>query len=503
MSRAGSAASSTSSAASASGLPAGTVNPAPRSRRLVGDELAGRRDDREAGSQRVDEARAERVARLDAAGIERHRRIGAGEPRAALVVRDPVDDLDRVLDAELRARARPPEPAAREAGTSGSGLRAPHSSAVTFAPLGARLRDGLDEADGVEPVPEPAGPDEVEQPGRRRCAAPDRRPAVGPNGTVRKSPSSAGSSIDQARQQRAAREHHPERQVALARVRAEHEVGRGQQPREHGRLVGQHPPASLGRPRSGARRGSRAGRARPRRRPGAGRRRAPGSARAGSPEMTHRRAALDEAADVVQRDEAAAFGRARPRGRDEHHLETVRGERRGRGRRRAARGRRGCRCRPRRCRRRPSCSGSRLRPPRHRRGAGARAGRSRAACRLLRSLDWLGWRSSSRWARRAVWLIAIAAVLRALVWVVALPPWQGPDEGAHYSYVERIAVEHSIPPLDRSGHDSFSDAVAQSTASTGYIAGLTRQRLRLAPARHGDLPDRAARTSRDTAAARC
>jgi hypothetical protein len=86
--------------------------------------------------------------------------------------------------------------------------------------------------------------------------------------------------------------------------------------------------------------------------------------------------------------------------------------------------------------------------------------------------------SSSRWARRAIWLIALAAILRALVWVVALPPWQGPDEGAHYSYVERIAVEHSITPLDRSGHDSFSDAMAQSNASTGYIASLTRQQLR-------------------------
>jgi 4-amino-4-deoxy-L-arabinose transferase-like glycosyltransferase len=85
---------------------------------------------------------------------------------------------------------------------------------------------------------------------------------------------------------------------------------------------------------------------------------------------------------------------------------------------------------------------------------------------------------SSRWAQRAIWLIAVAAVLRALVWVVALPPWQGPDEGAHYSYVERIAVEHSITPLDRSGHDSFSDAIAQSTASTGFIAALTREPLR-------------------------
>jgi Predicted membrane protein (DUF2142) len=72
----------------------------------------------------------------------------------------------------------------------------------------------------------------------------------------------------------------------------------------------------------------------------------------------------------------------------------------------------------------------------------------------------------------------VAAVLRALVWVVVLPPWQGPDEGAHYSYVERIVVEHSIPPFARNQPDRFSDAISASTASTGYVAVVTRQPLR-------------------------
>jgi hypothetical protein len=86
---------------------------------------------------------------------------------------------------------------------------------------------------------------------------------------------------------------------------------------------------------------------------------------------------------------------------------------------------------------------------------------------------------SSRWARRAIWLIALASVLRALVWVVALPPLQGPDEGAHYAYVERIAVEHSIPPLARNEPDRFSDALDRSAAATAFIGGLTREQLRL------------------------
>ena len=74
---------------------------------------------------------------------------------------------------------------------------------------------------------------------------------------------------------------------------------------------------------------------------------------------------------------------------------------------------------------------------------------------------------SGRGVRVAVWLVAAATVLRALVWIVALPPWQGPDEPSHYSYVERIVVRHSIPPLARGEPDRFSTANQTSANSTG------------------------------------
>jgi hypothetical protein len=64
-------------------------------------ELAGRCNDREAGRKGVDETGAERVARLDAARIQRDRDVGPRQTLASLAMGHPVDDLDRVRDTEL------------------------------------------------------------------------------------------------------------------------------------------------------------------------------------------------------------------------------------------------------------------------------------------------------------------------------------------------------------------------------------------------------------------
>ncbi len=201
------------------------------------------------GGERVDETRAEGVARLDAAGIERHGRVGVGEPRAPLVVRDPVDDLDRVLDAE-RARALGDEGGARDGGHAAeSGLRrAPQLGGHVRAAGPRACATASTSQTGSSQSHRPSRPDEVQQPRGRSCAATGAsRPAVGPNGTVRKRPSSLGSLSISSGSERAAREHHPERQVALALVRAEHEVGRGQEPAlEQRRPRRRAPAAALG-----------------------------------------------------------------------------------------------------------------------------------------------------------------------------------------------------------------------------------------------------------------
>ena len=80
--------------------------------------------------------------------------------------------------------------------------------------------------------------------------------------------------------------------------------------------------------------------------------------------------------------------------------------------------------------------------------------------------------------RAAVWLVVFAALLRGLVWAVALPPWEGPDEPAHFSYVQRIATEGSIPAFDHSPPDFFAVSLNASVFGTGYLDLRTRQPLR-------------------------
>jgi 4-amino-4-deoxy-L-arabinose transferase-like glycosyltransferase len=68
----------------------------------------------------------------------------------------------------------------------------------------------------------------------------------------------------------------------------------------------------------------------------------------------------------------------------------------------------------------------------------------------------------------ALTCVALAAVLRGVAFGAALPPWQGPDEPAHYTYVERLA-EGDLPPLGESQAE-FSPAVGASLDETSFEA---------------------------------
>jgi hypothetical protein len=46
--------------------------------------------------------------------------------------------------------------------------------------------------------------------------------------------------------------------------------------------------------------------------------------------------------------------------------------------------------------------------------------------------------------------LLLVALLEGLAWMVAMPPFQGPDEGRHVAYVQKVAEAHTIPW--RSGH---------------------------------------------------
>ena len=84
------------------------------------------------------------------------------------------------------------------------------------------------------------------------------------------------------------------------------------------------------------------------------------------------------------------------------------------------------------------------------------------------------------------------------------PPWQGPDEPAHFAYVQRIATEGSIPALDHSPPDYFADSTerigtrdrlsgpfaraSRLRNSAPRIAGVSRPSAMTCPrTSHGDL----------------
>ena len=42
-------------------------------------------------------------------------------------------------------------------------------------------------------------------------------------------------------------------------------------------------------------------------------------------------------------------------------------------------------------------------------------------------------------------LLLVVATIVALGWIVLMPPLQGPDEVSHFTYVQRIYEDHTIP----------------------------------------------------------
>jgi Predicted membrane protein (DUF2142) len=82
-----------------------------------------------------------------------------------------------------------------------------------------------------------------------------------------------------------------------------------------------------------------------------------------------------------------------------------------------------------------------LRPARKR---GAHSGTTRSA--LLAEM--------LRHVPRAAWICAVVAILNAVCWSILIPPLQGPDEQAHFAYVQQLAENGSLPT--GSAEENFS-----------------------------------------------
>jgi 4-amino-4-deoxy-L-arabinose transferase-like glycosyltransferase len=74
-----------------------------------------------------------------------------------------------------------------------------------------------------------------------------------------------------------------------------------------------------------------------------------------------------------------------------------------------------------------------------------------------------------RGVSRPLLALTLVVLCHNLVWIVALPAWQGPDEFSHYAYVERLAADHRLMPLDDADPSAqASTASYYSFAATGF-----------------------------------
>ena len=69
---------------------------------------------------------------------------------------------------------------------------------------------------------------------------------------------------------------------------------------------------------------------------------------------------------------------------------------------------------------------------------------------------------------RALGLILAVAALEVLCWVAVAPPWQGPDETAHFAYVQHLAEVGDAPKRAFPNVGAGSESTQQGTAETWF-----------------------------------
>jgi hypothetical protein len=78
--------------------------------------------------------------------------------------------------------------------------------------------------------------------------------------------------------------------------------------------------------------------------------------------------------------------------------------------------------------------------------------------------------SSKLWGvPRAAWLCALVACLNAAAWSLLMPPFQVPDEQAHFAYVEQLAKAHRLPSSSAQAY-AFDEAQALEDLQVGRVS---------------------------------
>lgn len=80
----------------------------------------------------------------------------------------------------------------------------------------------------------------------------------------------------------------------------------------------------------------------------------------------------------------------------------------------------------------------------------------------------------SRRIPRAAWVCALVAVLNAVCWSIVTPPFQAPDEPAHFAYVQYLAQAGALPRSSRANFSAEEEAALSdlSVAKVRWNPGL-------------------------------
>ena len=73
---------------------------------------------------------------------------------------------------------------------------------------------------------------------------------------------------------------------------------------------------------------------------------------------------------------------------------------------------------------------------------------------------------------RTAWVCALVALANGLAWSLIVPPFEVPDENAHYAYVQQVAERGTLPrQIAVEGHLSPREDATLSTIGFFWMTG--------------------------------
>jgi 4-amino-4-deoxy-L-arabinose transferase-like glycosyltransferase len=92
---------------------------------------------------------------------------------------------------------------------------------------------------------------------------------------------------------------------------------------------------------------------------------------------------------------------------------------------------------------------------------------------------WGGLRAACARVPRAAWVCALVALANGFAWSLIVPPFEVPDENAHYAYVQQVAERGTLPRLTQ--HEGLLSPAQDSTLGAVLFYQIVGERPNPAP----------------------